>query len=409
DLEQGVFLVDQDGHSFFAYRLVQGDHVQVGLVACVSASEYRDGIIKRHENTRAHKQHDRIEHIKAVGAHTGPVFLAYRARPEIDALVAGALAEQPPLYDFTALDGVRHTVWRIAADERAQALQQAFVSVDALYIADGHHRAAAAVALDELAGATEAEAGASAGVAAAPAATAAALAAATAAAPREADHFLAILFPSNQLQIRDYNRVVSELNGLSVEEFLRRVAERFTVEPVAVCDARVAASGVAATGARAAVPDVAATGARAAATDVCAQPTATVVAKGAPSTPARPERRGTYGMYVDGRWYQLTLDEASRPLDPVQSLDVAILHERLLAPVLGITDPSQDDRIAYVGGVRGLRELAQRVDAQGGVAFALHPCSLDELFAVADADRLMPPKSTWFEPKPRSGLFIHRL
>ena len=342
DLQHGVFLAQQDEPAYFAYRLIKDQHVQTGIVACVAVDDYQSGVIKRHENTRAHKQQDRVEHIRAVGAHTGPVLLAYRKQAAIELLVSQTTRASQPVYDFVAPDGVQHIVWRIEQPEQIDALQAAFAQVSTLYIADGHHRAAAAATVaNQLLGETTT--------------------ALTAAHP--AAHFLAILFPADQLQIFEYNRIIAGLNGLTAKEFLHRVAQTFCVQSVST-------NGL---------------------------------------STYRPEHRGSFGMYVAGHWYKLTLDEATRPSDPVDSLDVAILHQRLIAPVLGISDPRQDDRIAYLGGVRGLEELAKRADAQNGVAFSLYPCSIDELFAVASADCLMPPKSTWFEPKPRSGLFIHCL
>jgi uncharacterized protein (DUF1015 family) len=376
DLRRGVFLVDENEPACFAYRLIKGAHSQIGVVACVSAAEYEAGIIKCHESTRAHKQCDRVEHILALGAHTGPVFLAYRQNPAVDALVTRAVAEQPE-YDFIAPDAVRHTVWRIAAPEKTEALKRAFAQVDALYIADGHHRAGAAAAV------------------------------AARLAPSDTHHpaarFLAVLFPANQLQIRDYNRVISGLNGQSLARFLRQVVARFELEAIPAEGRLFTDRNQAPAADKDESP-----------TDKGQSPGSggqlSTADKGESSSAAyRPGQRGCFGMYVAGRWYRLILDEATRPVDPVASLDVAILHERLLAPVLGITDPRRDSRISYVGGVRGLDELVRRADAQQGVAFALHPCTLEELFAVADAGRLMPPKSTWFEPKPRSGLFIHRI
>jgi uncharacterized protein (DUF1015 family) len=356
DEQAGVYLCEDEPH-YFLYRLIKNGHAQTGVVACVAVNDYHTGVLRRHENTRSLKLEDRIHHISALHAQTGPVFVTYRAREAINAVVARISSTVETLYDFTAPDGVRHTVWRVDDPSAEYALRIGFAALDALYIADGHHRAAAA-----------AEIGARWG--------------------GEADSFLVVAFPSDQLEILDYNRVVFDTNGLSPSELLARVAESFDIED-----------------------------------------------RGGEA--CRPRHRGEFALYLDARWYRLNIHDDLRRDDPVDGLDVSLLQENLLAPILGIDDPRSSKRIAYVGGVRGLEELKRRADAAGsvgrgrgadgrtgisastvsvgvttisaGVACALYPCSLDELFAVADAGRLMPPKSTWFEPKPRSGLFIHKL
>jgi uncharacterized protein (DUF1015 family) len=340
---------------YYVYRLIQDDHVQTGLVACVAATDYDSAIIKRHENTRAHKQQDRVDHINALGAHTGPVLLTYRSCVDVDAALQVVCAAAPPLFDFAAFDGVRHQVWRVADRSLQAGIQAAFANLDSLYIADGHHRAAAAALI-----AAQRRASFEASAEALTRASTGALAGASLGASTGASHFLAVLFGDDQMRILDYNRVVSTLGGHTPARLLELVAARFNLEKQG-------------------------------------------------TDPYRPDRRGTIALYLDGCWYKLSIDPATRSTDSVDSLDIAILHSNLLAPLLGITDPRSDPHIAYVGGSRGLEELARRADAAGGAAFALYPCSMTELFTVADAGRLMPPKSTWFEPKPASGLFIHRL
>jgi uncharacterized protein (DUF1015 family) len=361
DEKADIYLCEDNPH-YFLYRLIKDGRAQTGVVACITADDYRTGVLKRHENTRNFKLEDRIHHISALNAQTGPVFVTYRAQQTIDAVVAQVSNTTDALYDFTAPDGVRHTVWRVDDSEAERTLRAGFDALDALYIADGHHRAAAAVEIGTRRGG-------------------------------EADSFLIVAFPSNQLEILDYNRVVFDTNGLSPDELLACVSESFAVEDRGV--------------------------------ESC-----------------RPRCRGEFALYLDGRWYRLNIHEDLRSDDPVDGLDVSLLQSNLLAPVLGIDDPRSSKRIAYVGGVRGLDELKRRADAatsrnaitaaaagadtgtdtvaaasdtdtaatvSTGVAFALYPCTLDELFAVADVKRLMPPKSTWFEPKPRSGLFIHKI
>jgi uncharacterized protein (DUF1015 family) len=318
----------------YLYRQRMGDHVQTGLVAGASVDEYERDLIKKHEHTRPAKEDDRTRHIDALDANTGPVFLTYAARPEIDDLVT-RLTDAAPTYDFVAPDGIQHVLWVIDDMGDRDALVRAFQAVPVLYVADGHHRSAAAVRIR--------------------------------AARREANpnhtgeepynYFIAVLFPDDQMKILDYNRVYSDLNGRSVDKFLGAVSASF---------------------------DVAQTGS------------------------GRPHRPTTFGMYLAGKWYLLTARRGTFPEDdPVRGLDVAILQDNLLAPVLGIGDPRSDQRIDFVGGIRGLGELERLVDSgRWSVAFALHPTSISQLFAVADAGRVMPPKSTWFEPKLRSGLIV---
>jgi uncharacterized protein (DUF1015 family) len=334
---EGVF-VRESKPCFYVYRQRMGGRFQTGITAGISVAEYEAGIIKKHEFTRADKERERTLHIDTLCAQTGPVFIAYRGRKDIDAVVAAAM-KKAPLYDFTADDGNGHTVWRIDDEKDIAALRAGFAAVDALYIADGHHRCAAAAAV----GRKRREAN--------PGHTG----------KEEYNFTLAVLFPHDQLCILDYNRVVKDLNGMDEAEFLRRVAERFDVH-----------EGFAA------------------------------------RTPAR---SGEFGMFLKGRWRRLVAKpDPKRQDDPIASLDVSILQTDLLEPLLGIQDPRTDKRIDFVGGIRGMDELERLVGSgRFAVAFSLFPASLDELMAVADAGKVMPPKSTWFEPKLRSGIFVHTL
>ncbi|MFN2453195.1 MAG: DUF1015 domain-containing protein [Pyrinomonadaceae bacterium] len=320
--------------ALYLYRQVMGEHTQTGVVACCSVDEYDTNLILKHEKTRPDKEDDRTRHILTTRAQSGPVFSTYRGREEIDNLVNEATKTEP-LYDFNADDGIRHTVW-IAPD--AASLARAFRDVEFLYIADGHHRAASASrARAELKAKNPNHTG-----------------------DEEYNRFLSVLFPSDQLRILPYNRIVRDLNNLSPEEFLGKVKEKFTLTEGA-------------------------------------QPV--------------PESRGQWSMYMNGRWYNLTLkDDARTTNDPVASLDVSILQDNLLDPILGIKDVRTDKRIDFVGGIRGADELTRLVDGkQAAVAFSLYPTTLDDLLRVSDAGSVMPPKSTWFEPKLRDGLLIHSI
>jgi len=331
-IQQGS-LVRDDQKALYLYRQIMGDHVQTGVVGCASVDEYDKGLIKKHEKTRPDKEEDRTRHMLALSAHTGPVFLTYGGTARIDAAVAAVTSTEKPFYDFEAPDGVRHTVWRVPA---AEDLETAFNEIPAFYVADGHHRAAAA----SRARATrrrEAENFNS---------------------TEEVNHFLAVLFPAAQLKVLPYHRVVRGLNKNSPEQFLGQLRQVMGV-----------------------------------------------TAGGGPS----PDRKGEFSMFLAGRWYRLQAPREARDVDhPVDSLDAAILQERVLEPILGIQDPRTSTCIDFVGGIRGTHELEERVRKLGdGVAFSLFPVSVDELMAVADAGLVLPPKSTWFEPKLRSGLLTH--
>ncbi len=330
-------LIREARPAYYLYRQIMGDHAQIGLVAGASVDEYEADLIKKHEFTRPKKEDDRTRHVDALDANTGPVFLTYKNRPEIDALVERLTAGDPE-YDFTAPDGIAHTLWVVDGEADVAELAKAFAQVPELYVADGHHRSAAGTRIRTL--------------------------------RRDANpnhtgdepynYFLSVIFPDDQMMILDYNRVVRDLNGLDEAAFLARVGEHFDVAEV-----------------------------------------------GEP----KPDQAKTYAMYLAGRWYRLVPKAGSFPNDdPVRRLDVAILQENLLTPVLGIGDPRSDERIDFVGGIRGLEELVRLVDLDTfKVAFALFPTSIHDLFAVADAGKVMPPKSTWFEPKLRSGLIIRPL
>ena len=321
--------------SLYLYRLIMGDHEQIGVVACCAIDEYDADLIRKHERTRRDKEDDRTQHILVLRAQTGPVFLTYRARDEINSQVGEALDRNPPLYDFVANDDIRHTIWRVPTYE---PLVKAFAEVPFLYIADGHHRAASA----SRARAELKEQGFS------------------FIGSEEYNFFQCVLFPDNQLQILPYNRIVRDLNGMTDEEFVAKVRESFDLTEGA-----------------------------------------------APS----PEQRGRWSMFFGGRWHGLALrSDAEKPSGVVNSLDVSILQDRLLDPVLGIKDVRTDKRIDFVGGIRGTEELEKLVnEGKAAVAFSLHPTTIEELLRVSDAGEIMPPKSTWFEPKLRDGLLSHQI
>ena len=326
-------LVQEPEACLYIYQQRMGDHVQAGLVGLCSVKEYETGAIKRHEYTRQDKEDDRTRHVTEQAANAEPVFLAYRAVPYIDSLI-DKIRVNPPVYDVVTPDGIGHTVWVVSEETHIYTINHLFDAVPALYIADGHHRTAAAIRYGQ--------------------ARRAATPAPTGDEPFES--FLAVAFPHNQLKIMDYNRIVKDLNGLSSEAFLAALADKFTV---------------------------------------------------APSASRSPAAPASFGMFLDGRWYTLTARPGSYPADdPVRSLDVSILQDNLLGPILGIQDPRTDTRIDFIGGIRGMDELERRVQGGFKVAFAMFPTSLDELMAVADAGQIMPPKSTWFEPKLRSGLLV---
>ncbi len=335
-LAAGVLLRD-DAPCYYAYRLTMpgegGDHVQTGLVAAANVADYDSNRIRKHEFTRPDKEDDRVRQIEALNAQTGPVLLAYPSSATADAQIA-AIAQGIPAADVTADDGIRHQIWVLTDAAQIEAITRTFDAMKALYIADGHHRSAAASRV----------------------------AAARHQQGREisADCFLSVIFPDHQMKILDYNRVVKDLNGLEESALVARLATAFTVEDSA--------------------------------------------------GRAQPARPGEFGMYLAGRWRRLHIKPEMIPDDPVESLDVSLLSNHLLGPLLGIADLRRDKRIDFVGGIRGLAELERRVDSgEMAIAFALHPTSMNQLMAVADSNDVMPPKSTWFEPKLADGLVSHVL
>ena len=319
---------------YYAYRLVMRTHTQTGLIAAASVADYDTNRIRKHEFTRVDKEDDRVRQIEALNAQTGPVLLAHPDSDEAEQLIATATAGTP-VADVTADDGIRHTIWLIDNDDAIAKISAVIDAMPSLYIADGHHRSAAA---SRIAAARRGKGN-----------------------PDSAEYFLAVIFPARQMRIMDYNRVVRNLNGLSVETFLAAVGERCSVTPSA--------------------------------------------------TQAAPTRTGNFGMYLDGRWYQLAIRPELVPTqDPVRRLDVSVLSEQILAPILGIADLRRDTRIDFVGGIRGLGELERRVNSgEMAVAFAMYPTQMSELMSVADAGEVMPPKSTWFEPKLADGMVSHVL
>ena len=341
-IDEGIYQTDPS-MSYYLYELTQNGRTQTGVVAICSVDEYDNGIIKKHENTRAAKERDRIEHIRALGCQTGPIFLTYRDEPVLSFILAQVKTGQA-LYDFTDEEGVHQRVWEVRRPESVEAIREMFARVPCAYIADGHHRTVSAMRVAHEMRAAAQEAGTYTG-------------------KEPFNYFLSVLFPASELTILPYNRVVSDRAGLSVDELIARIHEAgFTVEPS--------------------------------------------------SEPVESAEVGVMGLFTAGSWYRLSftpeLASAVAQAGPVESLDVSVLQDRVLGPILGIGDPREDARISFVGGIRGTAELERRAGADG-VAFSMCATTIDQLLAVADAGLLMPPKSTWFEPKLRSGLFIHRI
>lgn len=334
---QRQVLFSEEKPCYYIYKLVMDGRTQTGLVCVSSVEDYKNGIIKKHEFTRPEKEQDRINHILTSGAQSGNVFLAYHALPAIDHIIGEWQERRPPEYDFTAGDGIRHTVWVVNDEDTIHRITALFAEkVPFTYIADGHHRAASAT---KVAGMLEE----------------------STEVPGDAPSrfFLTTLFPDDQLHILDYNRLVKDLNGLTKEEFLSRLDYDFTVTETG-------------------------------------------------NTPVKPSEAHEFGMYLDGNWYRLTAGEGAYTTDPIGILDVSILQNNVLDKLLGIRDPRTDRRIDFVGGIRGLNELVKRVDSgEMKVAFALYPVTIRQLFDIADHGEVMPPKSTWFEPKLRDGLLTH--
>ncbi|MBC8061816.1 MAG: DUF1015 domain-containing protein [Clostridiaceae bacterium] len=338
-ISTGVFFQEEKSN-LYIYRLISKGRSQTGIVACTSIDEYLNNSIKKHEYTRPDKEADRINHVDYCDANTGPIFLTYKNKKDIDTIVSEIIKNSPE-YDFIAEDGVTHMVWAVEEDVIIEKLCTLFQAVESLYIADGHHRCASAARVGQMRRQEKPEY----------------------TGEEEFNFFLSVIFPEKDLYIMDYNRIVKELNGHSEQGFLQKVSDKFKVK------------------------------------EYCLE------------GPYKPSSKGTYGMYLNGKWYQLEIKDGISDLThPVKSLDVSILQDNLLYPILGIEDPRTDERIDFMGGIRGLEALRRKVD--GGkmkVAFSMYPTTIEELMNIADAGEVMPPKSTWFEPKPRSGLFIHTL
>jgi uncharacterized protein (DUF1015 family) len=331
----------QDGKPiYYIYRQIMFGRVQTGLVACTSIDEYINGTIKKHEFTRPEKEEDRINNFDRCDANTAPIFMTYKKNDKITKMINDWIKFNKPVYDFKSEDEITHIVWTIDNESVVEELQSLFFNVDYLYIADGHHRTASSVKVglkrrEENPDYKESD---------------------------EFNYFMSVIFPDEDLFIMDYNRVVKDLNGNNVEEFMTKVKEKFEVE------------------------------------------------KSNGDSPYRPLEKHSFGMYLEGSWYSLKAKKGSfDPKDPVDRLDVSILQNNLLSNILDIKDPRTDKRIDFIGGIRGLEELERRVENGMAVAFSMYPTTMDDLIDIADAGEVMPPKSTWFEPKLRSGLFVHRL
>lgn len=332
------FLVRDPRPCYYIYRQIMWGRVQTGIVGCASVDEYLDNTIRKHELTRKEKELDRIRHFDTSSAQTEPVFLAYRKHEGLATILREWIKFHKPEYDFTSEDGVTHLLWPVDDPETIAAIRRGFEEVPTLYIADGHHRTASSAAVSAMRRKQHPDYNGE----------------------EEFNYLMAVTFCDEDLYIMDYNRVVSDLHGLSPEAFLARVEEKFSVSPVS------------------------------------------------PDAPHAPHRKHEFGMYLRGHWYKLTARQGSYDeAHPIDSLDCAILQANLLSPVLGIDDPRTSPRIDFIGGIRGLHELEAR--AGDGVAFSLCPVTMDDLFRVADSGEIMPPKSTWFEPKLRSGLFVHEI
>ncbi|MBR7014981.1 MAG: DUF1015 domain-containing protein [Lachnospiraceae bacterium] len=325
---------------YYIYRQIMDGRAQAGIVGCASIDDYENNIIKKHELTREDKEEDRVRHVDACNANTGPIFLTFRDDGRVTEFINSWMGNHDALFDFTADDGIRHTVWTIDDAEVIGSVERYFGAVPSFYIADGHHRCASAYRVGKMRRAAKPDYDGT----------------------EEFNFFLSVLFPANELKIMDYNRVVKDLKGLTAGEFLEKVSGKFTVEEL---------------------PE---------------------------NADHHPAGKHTVNCFVEGKWYALTAKKGSfDENDPVAQLDVSILQDNLLGPVLGIDDPRTDERIRFIGGIRGLGELERLVNEGGGAAFAMYPTTLDDLMTIADTGLIMPPKSTWFEPKLRSGLFIHEL
>jgi uncharacterized protein (DUF1015 family) len=330
-LDEGI-LIREEKPCYYVYRLIMDGHSQVGLVAVASVADYDSNRVRKHEFTRPAKEDDRVRQIEALNAQTGPVLLAYKSQQDMDAILEET-TKKIPLVDVTADDGVQHTFWIIDDEATIEKITAGFDAMPAIYIADGHHRSASASRVAKSKGGDG---------------------------NQNSDYFLSVIYPHNQMNILDYNRVITDLNGLSKDELLDKLKKAFTVT----------------------------------------EETAAV----------KPSKATEFGMYLQGQWYRLNINTELVPNDPVESLDVSLLANNVIEPVLGIADQRTDNRIDFVGGIRGLVELEKRVDSgEMAIAFSLYPTSMEALMAVADAGEVMPPKSTWFEPKLADGLVSHVL
>ncbi|MFP4522740.1 MAG: DUF1015 domain-containing protein [Fibrobacterota bacterium] len=329
------YLRKDEKESFYVYRQVMKGRAQTGIFFCASVDEYQNGLIKKHELTREEKENDRAKHVDTLGANTGPVFLTFRPNQSVSSIL-NRISQGTPDFDFTASDGIKHTLWTVSKTEDIDEIIKAFDSVPCLYVADGHHRSASASRVREIRRKNNPDH----------------------TGKEEYNYFLTAAFPSDELEILDYNRVLKDLNGLSEDEFIEKISDKFEISEA--------------------------------------------------NSPNPPERH-SFCMYLSGKWHLLRAKDGSFDENhPVESLDVSILQENLLAPVLSIGDPRTDNRIDFVGGIRGTAELEKLVDeGKFKTAFAMYPTSIDELMNIADTDMIMPPKSTWFEPKLRSGLVVH--
>jgi len=341
-ISEGTMIRD-DKKCYYIYRQVMpiGEklHSQVGLLAGASVEEYEKDLIKKHEHTRKDKEKERTLHVDTANANTGPVFLAYKQRASIDDIVEEIIKHKPD-YDFTATDGIRHTLWVISDDRTINSIAEEFKKIDCLYVADGHHRSAAATGVAQRRRSENPHHSGE----------------------EEYNFFLSVIFPADQLYIMDYNRAVKNLAGNTPEQFMEKISKNFIVTKIG-------------------------------------------------KEPYKPEALHTFGMYLEGTWFKLSAKKGTYPEDdPVNSLDVAILQANLLEPILGIKNPREDKNIDFIGGMRGLKELVRLVDSgKFMVSFAMYPTSMEQLMKVADQGHVMPPKSTWFEPKLRSGMVVHLL
>ncbi len=337
NLEKTGALIQDGKPCFYIYRQVMNGRSQTGIVGCASIDDYMNNIIKKHEHTLAKKEQDRINHVDICNANTGPIFLTYRKNEAISTAVKTWMENNEPVYDFV-FDGVNQSVWVIDNDDTINLIANEFGKIDAMYIADGHHRCASAVKVGQKRRAAN------------PNYTG----------EEEFNFFLSVAFPDDELEIMDYNRVIKDLNGKTIDEFIGAISKDFEVEKV--------------------------------------------------SSQFKPSKKHTFGMFLCNQWYKLTAkSDIINENDPVERLDVSILQNNLLSPILGIDDPKTDERIDFIGGIRGLDELERRCADDMKLAFAMYPTSIDDLMSIADAGLIMPPKSTWFEPKLLSGIFIHHL